>query len=46
MPQHGDYEKDSNRWFCSYWMTMEEWKNIHNYAPKPDSVNTDKQNKS
>jgi hypothetical protein len=31
MPEHGDY--DSQRWYCGYWMTEEEWLDIHDYSP-------------
>jgi hypothetical protein len=33
MPQHGDTEKETKRIFCGYWMTIEEWEDIHNYSP-------------
>jgi tRNA G37 N-methylase Trm5 len=33
MPQHGDIEKETKRIFCGYWMTIEEWEDIHNYSP-------------
>jgi hypothetical protein len=33
MPQqHGDYDPKQQKWFCSYWMSQEEWLNIHDYA--------------
>jgi hypothetical protein len=38
MHQHGDYEKSMQRWFCSYWMTLEEWKSIHNYLPRTNPL--------
>lgn len=31
MPQHGDF--DQQKWYCGYWMTQEEWLDIHDYAP-------------
>ena len=31
MPEHGDY--DSQKWYCGYWMTEQEWLDIHDYAP-------------
>ena len=31
MPEHGDY--DSQKWYCGYWMTEEEWFDIHDYSP-------------
>jgi hypothetical protein len=30
--QHGDYDPKQRKWFCSYWMSQEEWLDIHNYA--------------
>jgi hypothetical protein len=33
MPQHGDYDQQQHKWFCSYWMTQEEWLDVHDYAP-------------
>ena len=35
MPQHGDYNSSTEKWYCSYWMTLREWEDIHDYAP-PD----------
>lgn len=33
MPQHGDIEKETKKIYCGYWMTMEEWEDIHDYSP-------------
>jgi hypothetical protein len=34
MPQqHGDYDAQQQKWFCGYWMSQEEWLDVHNYAP-------------
>jgi len=33
MPQHGDYDSNSQLWYCQYWMDQEEWYDIHDYAP-------------
>jgi hypothetical protein len=33
MPQHGDYDTQNQKWYCSYWMTQEEWLDIHDYSP-------------
>jgi hypothetical protein len=33
MPEHGDYNEELLRWYCSYWITAEEWEDIHDYAP-------------
>jgi hypothetical protein len=35
MPVHGDYNEDIHKWYCSYWLTREEWGDIHDYAPSP-----------
>ena len=31
--QHGDYDSKQQKWLCGYWMSQEEWLDIHNYAP-------------
>ena len=33
MPQHGDYDKEKLRWFCTRWMDKKEWLDIHGYSP-------------
>lgn len=33
MPEHGDYDVESRRWYCSYWQTSEEWQDVHDYDP-------------
>jgi hypothetical protein len=33
MSQHGDSDPQQQKWFCSYWMTQEEWLDIHDYSP-------------
>jgi len=33
MPEHGDYDSQQQKWYCGYWMTQEEWLDIHDYAP-------------
>ena len=38
MYQHGDYEESMQRWFCGYWMTLEEWKSIHSYLPQTNPL--------
>jgi hypothetical protein len=32
MPRHGDVDRDKKKVYCGYWMTIEEWENIHNYS--------------
>lgn len=31
--QHGDYDLQQQKWFCGYWMTQDEWLEVHDYAP-------------
>jgi hypothetical protein len=33
MPQHGDFDHHQQKVYCGYWMTTEEWLDIHDYAP-------------
>jgi hypothetical protein len=33
MPEHGEYNEDLCKWYCKYWLTAEEWEDIHDYAP-------------
>jgi hypothetical protein len=33
MPEHGDYNEDLRKWYCGYWITAEEWEDIHDYIP-------------
>jgi hypothetical protein len=33
MPEHGDYDSESKRWFCTYWMTEHDWMDTHHYSP-------------
>ena len=33
MPEHGDYDLQAQKWYCGYWMTEEQWFDIHDYAP-------------
>jgi hypothetical protein len=35
MPVHGDYNEDTHKWYCSYWLTSEEWEDIHGYTTSP-----------
>jgi hypothetical protein len=34
MPEHGDYNSGSQKWYCNYWMTLQEWKDLHDYIPQ------------
>ena len=31
--EHGEYDSLQQKWFCGYWMSQEEWLDIHDYAP-------------
>lgn len=31
--EHGQHDPQADRWFCGYWMTIEEWEDVHDYAP-------------
>jgi hypothetical protein len=42
MPEHGDYDVESRRWYCSYWQTLEEWQDVHDYDPPDLSIERDK----
>jgi hypothetical protein len=33
MPEHGEHDSNSDKWFCGYWMSREEWDDVHDYAP-------------
>jgi hypothetical protein len=33
MPEHGDYNPASKQWYCSYWVSKDEWMDIHRYSP-------------
>ncbi len=32
VPQHGELDKATKKVYCNYWMTLEEWNDIHNYS--------------
>jgi hypothetical protein len=36
MPQHGDYDKNTNQIYCGYWMSLDDWEEIHKYTPNLD----------
>lgn len=31
--EHGQHDPQADKWFCGYWMTLEEWEDVHDYAP-------------
>ena len=34
MPEHGDYNSGSQKWYCNYSITLQEWKDLHDYMPQ------------
>jgi hypothetical protein len=46
MHEHGEYNEDLDKWYCSYWLSAEEWEDIHDYAPSlfSDMTNNKKNN--
>jgi hypothetical protein len=50
MHQHGFYDAESKKWYCSYFMDEKEWQEIHDYLPnhvinEEESNETTKQEK-
>lgn len=41
MPQHGDYDQKSAKWFCSIWVDKKEWLETHGYPPLATNFDTD-----
>lgn len=37
MPEHGEFDPLSQKWYCSYWMSQDEWEDVHDYAPPNSS---------
>ena len=46
MPQHGDYDQDSKRWYCEYWMSLQEWNEVHHYSPSNTIVAEEKEDEN
>lgn len=38
MPEHGDYDKENGKIFCGYWMSLQEWEEIHKYALQSEDL--------
>ena len=36
MHEHGFYDPDLKKWYCSYFMDEKEWLKIHDYQKKKD----------
>jgi hypothetical protein len=43
MPQHGDYDQGSKRWYCECWMSLQEWNEVHHYSPSNTVVAEEKE---
>ncbi|CAN5881497.1 hypothetical protein BH23THE1_BH23THE1_07010 [soil metagenome] len=41
MPQHGEIDNKKNLIYCGYWMTFDDWDDIHKYSPNVDGSNYD-----
>jgi len=41
MPQHGDYDQEKLKWFCSRWVDQKEWLDIHGYSPISSEIGVD-----
>jgi hypothetical protein len=41
MPQHGDYDQEKLRWFCSRWLDQKEWLEVHGYSPISAEIEVD-----
>ena len=41
MPQHGDYDQENLRWFCSRWLDQKEWLEVHGYSPISAEIEVD-----
>lgn len=41
MPHHGEIDNKTNRVYCGYWMTFEDWEDIHKYSPGVECSNYD-----
>lgn len=41
MPQHGDYDQEKIRWYCSRWMDKKQWHEIHGYSPVATEIDLD-----
>lgn len=38
MPQHGEIDKRTNQIYCGYWMSLDEWEEIHKYSPNVEEL--------
>jgi len=43
LPEHGDYDKKNQKWFCSRWIDKKQWLEIHGYAPTSTDNKSDEE---
>ena len=41
--QHGEYDSKQQKWFCGYWMSQEEWLDVHDYSAPTMRQNQEKE---
>lgn len=42
MPQHGDYDQKTVKWFCNRWINKKQWLELHGYSPISTNIESDK----
>lgn len=40
MYDHGFYDSNNKKWFCTYFMNLDEWLDIHDYMPSIHETNS------
>jgi hypothetical protein len=43
LPEHGDYDKKNQKWFCSRWIDKKQWLEIHGYTPTSTDNKSDEE---
>lgn len=41
MPEHGEINNEKKLIYCGYWMTFDDWEDIHKYSPIVDGSDDD-----
>lgn len=41
MPQHGDYDQKTVKWFCNRWINKKQWLEFHGYSPISTNIESD-----
>jgi hypothetical protein len=41
MPKHGEIDNEKKLIYCGYWMTFDDWEDIHKYSPILDGADDD-----